>query len=72
MREKDDTMVVDMDEDGQLELNFELERDEMNSYFQKTYAPRVLITFSDNPHEVSFIYVFFVICIIESDGHGQG
>lgn len=58
MREKDDTMLVDMDEEDQLELNLELERDEMNSYFQKTYVPRVLITFSDNPHEVNFIFVF--------------
>lgn len=51
-------MLVDMDEEDQLELNLELERDEMNSYFQKTYVPRVLITFSDNPHEVNFIFVF--------------
>jgi ribosome production factor 1 len=58
MREKDDTVLVDMDEEAQLELNFELERDEMNSYFQKTYEPKVLITFSDNPHEVHFIFVF--------------
>ena len=58
MREKDDTMLVDMDEEDQLELNLEIERDELSSYFQKTYEPKVLITFSDNPHEVSFIFVF--------------
>ncbi|GFG37870.1 hypothetical protein Cfor_00665 [Coptotermes formosanus] len=53
MREKDDTMLVGMDEEDQLELNLELERDELSSYFQKTYEPKVLITFSDNPHEKS-------------------
>lgn len=58
MREKDDTLLEDMDEEDQLELNLELERDEMYSYFQKTYVPRVLITFSDNPHEVNFIFMF--------------
>lgn len=58
MREKDDTMLVDMDEDDQLELNLELERDEMSGYFQKTYVPKVLITFSDNPREVNFVFVF--------------
>lgn len=57
MREKDDTMLVGMDEEDQLELNLELERDELSSYFQKTYEPKVLITFSDNPHEVNFIFV---------------
>jgi hypothetical protein len=51
-------MLVDMDEEDQLELNLELERDELSSYFQKTYEPKVLITFSDNPHEVYFIFVF--------------
>jgi len=57
MREKDDTMLVDRDE-RQSELNLELEKDEMNSYFERTYIPKVLITFSDNPHEVNFIFVF--------------
>lgn len=56
MREKDDTMLVDMDEEDQLELNLEIERDELSSYFQKTYEPKVLITFSDNPHEKCRIF----------------
>jgi ribosome production factor 1 len=64
MREKDDTMVVDMDEEDQLELNLELERDELSSYFQKTYEPKVLITFSDNPHQVSFLLFCFVITTV--------
>lgn len=59
MREKDDTMLVDMDEEDQLELNLELERDELSSYFQSTYEPKVLITFSDNPHQVSFHFLLF-------------
>jgi ribosome production factor 1 len=54
MREKDDTMLENMDEEDQSELNLELERDELSSYFQKAYEPKVLITFSDNPHQVSF------------------
>jgi ribosome production factor 1 len=60
MREKDDTMLVDMDEEDQLELNLELERDELSSYFQRTYEPKVLITFSDNPHQVNFHFVINV------------
>ncbi|PNF39769.1 hypothetical protein B7P43_G03510 [Cryptotermes secundus] len=56
MREKDDTMLVDMDEEDQLELNLELERDELSSYFQRTYEPKVLITFSDNPHQKCRIF----------------
>jgi ribosome production factor 1 len=60
MREKDDTMLVDMDEEDQLELNLELERDELSSYFQKAYEPKVLITFSDNPHQVNFLLYCFL------------
>jgi ribosome production factor 1 len=68
MREKDDTMLADMDEEDQLELNLELERDELSSYFQRTYEPKVLITFSDNPHQVSFHFVlnFFQIFTVLS------
>jgi hypothetical protein len=53
-------MLVDMDEEDQLELNLELERDELSNYFQRAYEPKVLITFSDNPHQVSFHFV--IIC----------
>ncbi|KDR07446.1 probable ribosome production factor 1 [Zootermopsis nevadensis] len=56
MREKDHTMLVYMDEEDQLELNLELDRDELSSYFQKTYEPKVLITFSDNPHQKCRIF----------------
>lgn len=56
MREKDDTMLVDMVEEDQLELNLELERDELSSYFQRAYEPKVLITFSDNPHQKCRIF----------------
>lgn len=62
MREKDHTMLVYMDEEDQLELNLELDRDELSSYFQKTYEPKVLITFSDNPHQVNvLVFVVFLL-----------
>jgi ribosome production factor 1 len=67
MREKDNTMLEDMDDEDQLELNLEFERDELSSYFQKAYEPKVLITFSDNPHQVGFYSVinFSHFCNIE-------
>lgn len=66
MREKDDTMLADMDEEDQLELNLELERDELSSYFQKAYEPKVLITFSDNPHQVNLcsVIIFMTTTIL--------
>ncbi|XP_069678321.1 probable ribosome production factor 1 [Periplaneta americana] len=50
MREKDDTMIVTMEEEDKKELNLEIANDELSEYFQKAYEPKVLITFSDNPH----------------------
>ncbi|MPC36551.1 putative ribosome production factor 1 [Portunus trituberculatus] len=48
LREKDDTMVEEEDE----ELEHEEANDEYASYFTKSYVPKILITCSDNPHTV--------------------
>lgn len=54
LREKDETTVGDIDDDEELQL--ELENDEFTDYYQKTYAPKVLITYSDNPLKKTRIF----------------
>ncbi|PSN40858.1 putative ribosome production factor 1 [Blattella germanica] len=53
MRESDATMLALMEEEERDEINAEFDHDEMNSYFMKSYEPKVLITFSDNPTQKS-------------------
>lgn len=36
-------------------MNVDIQNDEFQSYFQKQYEPKVLITYSDNPLGVSII-----------------
>ena len=47
-REHDITTVDLADE----EVQFDITHDEYESYFTKTYEPKILITSSDNPHTV--------------------
>lgn len=47
-RENDITTVDEEDE----EVIFDISHDEYESYFSKTYEPKILITSSDNPHSV--------------------
>ncbi|KAJ9601026.1 hypothetical protein L9F63_000761, partial [Diploptera punctata] len=56
MREKDDTMLVLMEDEDKEEINIEFNQDEMSSYFQKAYEPKVLITYSDNPNQKTRIF----------------
>lgn len=56
LREKDETTVGDIDDDENAELQLELENDEFSDYYQKTYAPKVLITYSDNPLKKTRIF----------------
>ena len=48
-REHDITTIDPEDE----EVQFDITNDEYQSYFAKTYQPKVLITSSDNPHTAS-------------------
>lgn len=47
-----------MDADDE-EVHFDISHDEYESYFTKTYEPKILITSSDNPHTVSLRGLFF-------------
>ena len=53
MREKDETMVADESPEDAEEVELDLKLDEMSSYFEHSYEPKVLITYSDNPTGVS-------------------
>lgn len=49
LREQDHTVVNELDDSDNEELQKELELDEFNEYFSKSYEPKVLITYADNP-----------------------
>lgn len=53
MREKDETTVEEAHADDKEEIELDLKIDEMSSYFEHSYEPKVLITYSDNPNGVS-------------------
>ncbi|XP_039765491.1 probable ribosome production factor 1 [Pararge aegeria] len=50
LREKDETMLANVEAEEQEEAQKDMELDEMSSYFENSYEPKVLITYSDNPH----------------------
>nr|CAG4638596.1 EOG090X09U6 [Cyclestheria hislopi] len=52
-REQDVTAVDEDDE----EVQFDLTHDEFESYFSKTYVPKILLTTSDNPHTKTLRFV---------------
>ncbi|XP_050321537.1 probable ribosome production factor 1 [Bactrocera neohumeralis] len=49
LREKDQTTVANLDDSDNEELRRELQMDDFSSYFERSYEPKVLITFADNP-----------------------
>uniref|UniRef100_A0A0A1WYA7 Ribosome production factor 1 n=1 Tax=Zeugodacus cucurbitae TaxID=28588 RepID=A0A0A1WYA7_ZEUCU len=49
LREKDQTTVTNLDDSDNEELRRELQMDDFSSYFERSYEPKVLITFADNP-----------------------
>lgn len=53
LREKDETMVEEEDE----ELEQEEATDAYASYYSKEYEPKILITCSDNPHKKSIAFI---------------
>jgi ribosome production factor 1 len=50
LREEDQTVVTNIEDDSENEeTRKEIELDEFSDYFSKSYEPKVLITYSDNP-----------------------
>lgn len=49
LREPDLTTFENIDDSDNEELRKELEIDEFNEYYSKSYTPKVLITYADNP-----------------------
>jgi ribosome production factor 1 len=55
LREKDETTVETAEPEEMEEVELDLKLDEMNSYFEHSYEPKVMITYSENPGGVSII-----------------
>uniref|UniRef100_A0A182K380 Brix domain-containing protein n=1 Tax=Anopheles christyi TaxID=43041 RepID=A0A182K380_9DIPT len=53
LREKDETTVTNMEGEDQAEVMNDLANDEFGEYYQKSYEPRVMITFNATPHNVT-------------------
>ncbi|KAG5891087.1 hypothetical protein JTB14_028290 [Gonioctena quinquepunctata] len=49
LREKDETIITDLDDEKNDLVREDLEKDEFSDYFKQSYEPKVLITFADNP-----------------------
>lgn len=56
LREKDETMIENVDADENELVRNDLESDEFSSYFTQSYEPKVLITYSDNPMKKTRIF----------------
>ncbi|XP_055593548.1 probable ribosome production factor 1 [Uranotaenia lowii] len=50
LREKDQTAIANVTEEDNEEIANDLENDEFNEYYKKTYEPKVLITYNATPH----------------------
>ncbi|KAJ8948664.1 hypothetical protein NQ318_004451 [Aromia moschata] len=49
LREHDETTVADLKWEENELIREDLEHDELSAYYQQSYEPKVLITYSDNP-----------------------
>ncbi|KAJ8682573.1 hypothetical protein QAD02_018365 [Eretmocerus hayati] len=57
LREKDETMIYgEIDDEQNEEIKVDMEHDEFASYYRQEYEPKVLITYSDNPHTKTRIF----------------
>lgn len=57
LREKDETMIYgQIDDEENKEIKIDMEHDEFASYYRQDYEPKVLITYSDNPHTKTRIF----------------
>ncbi|XP_046389754.1 probable ribosome production factor 1 [Ischnura elegans] len=56
MREKDETSIVAMEGEASEEVALDVAHDDLSEYYAKTYEPKVLITFSDNPEKKARVF----------------
>ncbi|XP_011497580.1 PREDICTED: probable ribosome production factor 1 [Ceratosolen solmsi marchali] len=57
LREKDETMIYgDINSEENEEVRIDMEHDEFAAYYRQEYEPKVLITYSDNPHTKTRIF----------------
>ncbi|XP_022909168.1 probable ribosome production factor 1 [Onthophagus taurus] len=56
LREKDETVVGDLNDDSNEVVRVDLENDEFSDYYKHSYEPKVLITFCDNPMQKTRIF----------------
>ncbi|KAM3957011.1 putative ribosome production factor 1 [Aphomia sociella] len=56
LREKDETMLANVEAEEQEEAQKDMELDELSTYYENAYEPKVLITYSDNPHSKTRIF----------------
>lgn len=63
LREKDETIITDINSDENQLIRSDLESDEFSDYYKSSYEPKVLITYSDNPLRVSLAFVAATVCL---------
>lgn len=56
LREKDETTIGDLAAEENAAVRDDLENDEFSDYYQHSYEPKVLITYSDNPMKKTRIF----------------
>ncbi|KAJ8910018.1 hypothetical protein NQ315_003984 [Exocentrus adspersus] len=56
LREKDETVITDINSEENELVRDDIEYDELSSYYKQSYEPKVLITYSDNPMKKTRIF----------------
>ncbi|XP_019876060.2 probable ribosome production factor 1 [Aethina tumida] len=56
LREKDETTVVDIEEEGNELVKEDIEHDEFSQYYKHAYEPKVLITYTEEPLKKTRIF----------------
>lgn len=63
LREKDETTVQDLNSEENLVVKHDLETDEFKDFYSKERAPKVLITYCDNPMKVNNLHNYINITL---------
>nr|XP_023023565.1 probable ribosome production factor 1 [Leptinotarsa decemlineata] len=56
LREKDETIITDLDGEENDLVREDLDQDEFSEYYKQSYEPKVLITYADNPMKKTRIF----------------
>ncbi|XP_018568498.1 probable ribosome production factor 1 [Anoplophora glabripennis] len=56
LREKDETIITDLNLEENELVREDIEHDELSTYYKQSYEPKVLITYSDNPMKKTRIF----------------